>query len=1152
VQFRILGPLEVTDADATVPLGGPRQRALLASLLLRPNEVVPRDRLIDDVWGDDPPGSARKIVQLYVSALRKAFDPERRILLTQAPGYRLAVEPEQLDAVRFERLVAEARRRAPAERAALLREALSLWRGPALADLVGEPFAQAEIARLEELRLAALEDRIAAELECGRVSELVPELEALVTANPLRERLRARLMLALYRSGRQADALEAYRHARQALVDELGIEPGAELREVERAILAQDPALAAPSAVEETVAARKPVTAVFVELAPVEDLDAERLAPLIDAAANQAAAVLERHGASVERTAGSLVGLFGAARVHEDDPIRAARAALEIPDAVAAPLVAAVTVNSGDVVADAAASTLRPARTAQPGEVVIGEAAARLLRSAAVARRSDAPLVGRADELAQLERAFERVVRTRRPALVTIVGPAGIGKSRLTAELARRLAADVVGGRCLAYGEGITFWPLTELLKRRFGDEPRAGIEEALAGDSDAAAIADRLEVAGADGTEEIAWAARRLLEALARRRPLLVVLDDVQWAESAFLDLVERVAALARDAPLLLLCLARPELLDERPDWGGARLNAATIVLEPLSEDESGLLIGHLAGEVDDDERARIAGAAEGNPLFIEQVIAMRGEAGGGRDLPSTIHALLAARLDALPRAERALLQRASVAGKEFWSGFSGGGPVLDALVAKDLVARAASMLPGEPGFRFRHQLIRDAAYRSLPKRARAEQHAAFAEWLEARAGEAKYVEIAGWHLAQAAQYRGELGEPDEELARAAARRLAVAGRRAYDRTDIAAARSLLGRAAGLLAAEDPERTAVLPLFGDALRASGDFDAARSVLDEAIERGDERTAWNARLGLLRTRLRTHAGASTDELRAECDAAIAALDALGDAAGLADAWSVRAWVDWLDGRAAATAAAAQLALETARHAGARTIERRAEQILLQTLVYGPTPVGEAAALCERLLEREDAPITVATASRALAGLRAMAGDFEEARRLRDRDLAILTELGFELMTVYAEELYGTVELLAGDTVAAEERFRRGYDATKGEIGGATFAALLAEAARRSGRLDEALALTEEAARAAPDEDLTTNVQWRATRARALTDAGRAAEAHVLAREAVELAERTDFLSLQADAVAALPEPGARARARVLYARKGNLSAAAAL
>ena len=226
------------------------------------------------------------------------------------------------------------------------------------------------------------------------------------------------------------------------------------------------------------------------------------------------------------------------------------------------------------------------------------------------------------------------------------------------------------------------------------------------------------------------------------------------------------------------------------------------------------------------------------------------------------------------------------------------------------------------------------------------------------------------------------------------------------------------------------------------------------------------------------------------------------------------------------------------------------IERRAEQILLQTLVYGPMPVGEAAALCEALLEREDAPITVATASRALAGLRAMAGDFEEARRLRDRDLEILAELGVDLMAVYAQELYGTVELLAGEPAAAEERFRAAYEATKGDIARATFAALLAEAVRRRGRLDEALALTDEAARVASDEDLTTNVQWRATRARALTQAGRAAEAHDLARQAVEIAERTDFLSLQADALTALP--GGRARALALYVQKGNVAAASSL
>lgn len=245
MDFRILGPLEVRDGDRSLPLGGAKQRAVLALLLTRANAVVSSDRLIDELWGEEPPATAANIVQAYVSRLRKELGAE--VLVTRAPGYTIEVEPGQLDLHRFERLVEEARQAladGEADRAAkMLREALTLWRGPALADFTYQPFAQAEISRLEELRLTALERRIEADLALGRHAELVGEVEALVAAHPLRERLRGHLILALYRSGRQAEALEAYQEARRALVDQLGIEPSSALRELEKAILRQDPAL---------------------------------------------------------------------------------------------------------------------------------------------------------------------------------------------------------------------------------------------------------------------------------------------------------------------------------------------------------------------------------------------------------------------------------------------------------------------------------------------------------------------------------------------------------------------------------------------------------------------------------------------------------------------------------------------------------------------------------------------------------------------------------------------------------------------------------------------------------------------------------------------------------------------------------------------
>jgi DNA-binding SARP family transcriptional activator len=244
MDFRLLGPLQVSDGERSLALGGVKQRSLLAVLLLQANELVSADRLIDRLWERGPPATASKGIQVYVSRLRKTLGEGR--LATCAPGYVLRVEPEELDLARFEQLAAEARSASPEGAARKLREALSLWRGPALADLAYEPFAQVEIARLEEMRLAVVEQRIDADLALGRHADLIGELETLVARSPLRERFRGQLMLALYRSARQAEALDVYRAARRELSEELGLEPSEELKRLEHAILRQDPALELP------------------------------------------------------------------------------------------------------------------------------------------------------------------------------------------------------------------------------------------------------------------------------------------------------------------------------------------------------------------------------------------------------------------------------------------------------------------------------------------------------------------------------------------------------------------------------------------------------------------------------------------------------------------------------------------------------------------------------------------------------------------------------------------------------------------------------------------------------------------------------------------------------------------------------------------
>ncbi|HXF72859.1 MAG TPA: adenylate/guanylate cyclase domain-containing protein, partial [Actinomycetota bacterium] len=672
--------------------------------------------------------------------------------------------------------------------------------------------------------------------------------------------------------------------------------------------------------------ARKTVTVLFCDVTGStglgERLDPESLRKVMARYFDVARARVERHGGTVEKFIGDAVmAVFGIPVVHEDDALRACRAAVEIREAVAAlakelqrdhgtGLEVRIGVNTGEVVAgdpaagqalvtgDAVNVAARLEQAADPGEVLVGEATHRLVRDAVVAeavepltlkgkagavaahrlldvhptapgvsRRLDSPLVGRDRELGLLRQALDRAVSERACHLFTLLGAAGVGKSRLVEEFAEGLAgARVLRGRCLPYGEGITFFPVVEVLKQATGaldfEEPSVlerKVCEVVAGEDHGELICARLGhllglAEGEAVPEETFWAIRRFLEALARERPLVLVLDDVQWGEAAFLDLVEHVADWTRDAPILLVCLARPELVDVRPRWGGGKLNATSILLEPLPHDQCERLVANLLGaeEVAREVRDRVLSSAEGNPLFVEQMVQVLIDDGllARRDgrwapvgdlssvpVPPTIHALLQARLDRLSADERAAIQRASVVGRDFFRGAvvamspeperSAVGAALMSLVRKDLIRPDRSTLPGEDAFRFRHLLIRDAAYEGIPKEVRAELHERFAGWLTRVAGGRveEQEEILGYHLEQASRYRRELGPVDEagrELGRRAARHLASAARRAFARGDAGAAANLLARAVDLLGPDDPEHLRLLPEVGHALVEAG------------------------------------------------------------------------------------------------------------------------------------------------------------------------------------------------------------------------------------------------------------------------------------------------------------------------------------------
>ena len=859
VDFRVLGPLEVRDGERVLALGGPKRRALAALLLLAENRPVPASRLVDGMWGEQPPAAAASSLQNQVSRLRSVLGDR---LETTAAGYLLRVQPGELDLDRFRRLLEEARASEPAAAAERLREALALWRGPALADLEGEP-ADAAAAHLDGLRLTALEERIDADLALGRHADLVPELEVLTAEHPFRERLWGQLVLALYRAGRQAAALDAYVRARRALVDELGTEPGPALRELHALILRQDPTLDLPQArpaAEQPAPApdretRRTVTVVIATFA-VGNGDPEARRETLRRVSGEAARTIERHGGTPASMASGerCLGVFGAPRAHEDDALRAVGAAFELwsEGAVTAAGIATGEVVTGSPDAGDALVSGAPLERAEHllesaagGGVLVSERTWRLVRHAVAGdpagggyrieridptapiliRRLDTPLVGRDAELADVVRTFERAARDAHPQLLTVFGEPGIGKTRLATEAARHLAsqATVVVGRCEVHGSDATYAPLREIVTA-VGGGTAEGLHAVMADEPEGELVATRIAAAlGAAGTagpvQETAWAVRRLLEKLARARPVVLLLEDVHWAAPALLDLVEHVVDVGR-APILVLCLARPDLLDARPRWAGGKVNSSSLVLRALSADEAArLLDGLVEGTgLERGERERIVAVAEGNPLFLEQLLAAAlDESPGG--VPDSIQALVAARLDRLPWEEREVLDAAAVCGATFSVGAVAdlvGRDVrhsVDELVRRDLLRPADVPLFGEETLAFAHALIHDASYRSVTKRRRAALHEASAARL-ARVSierELDLDELVGHHLESAAMLRTEAGETGAEvrsLSKQAAHRLGAAGLRAYERHDAAAASSLLRRAVRLSGDEEPGRS--------------------------------------------------------------------------------------------------------------------------------------------------------------------------------------------------------------------------------------------------------------------------------------------------------------------------------------------------------
>jgi DNA-binding SARP family transcriptional activator len=1245
VEFRVLGPLEVLVEGRALELKRRKWRSLLALLLLNAGEVVSTDRLVEELWAGKPPKAAIGSLQNLVSDLRKVLG--RDTVRTREPGYLLDVDPTCVDLHRFERLVAQAAEGGNAERrSSLLREALAMWRGAPLADLAYEPFAHVEVARLEELRTAAREELVDAELELGRHTQIVGEVEALVAENPLRERLRGQLMLALYRSGRQAEALDAYRRARETLVEELGIEPSPELQRLEQSILRHDPELelsGGPAAGDERPAEerRKTVTVFFADIVDFTSLgaalDPEVLRGIMRRYFAIVRTVVERHGGTVEKFIGdAAMAVFGVPEIHEDDALRAARAATDLHDALIGlnaelerdhglRLQIRTGINTGEVLAgDAAAgqpfatgaavtTAMRLQQAALPGETLLGEVTRALLGDAAdsepvepieaggplgsiyafrlialgeaggLRSQSRSPFIGRQTELASLQDAFASVRDERRSRVLVVLAEAGVGKTRLASEFVSALGAeaDALVGRCVSYGEGATYLPLAEIVRQIAPERPQATIARLLEGDEHAAVVAERIvELTGqSDGiapSGELFWAVRRLFEALARRRPLVILFEDLHWAEQTLVDLIEYLAAWRIEAPLLVVCLARPELRDERPGLGA---EADLVRLEPLAEEQAEALVGELSGEVPPETQKRIVTIAEGNPLFVEQLLAYLEEAGPEalESVPPSIEALLASRLDRLESGERSVLERAAVAGREFTrtavvhltppSEVAAADRRLRALVRRGLIHAVRSEAGREGGFRFHHILIRDVAYAGITKESRSELHKRFATWLEQREEGAE--EIVGYHLEQAHRYRAELrpGDPDlPELAQLAGERLGAAGIRAWKRADTPAAVNLLGRAVALLSAESAERVALLCELGVAQKVAGGFEQGEATLAEAIEAaslsGDRRMRLRAQIELAHLRLFSTSESGPETLLELAETAIPIFEELGDERALGRTWRHVGYVLGVQGRIADWQEAEERALVHYRQSGWSASGCLAE--VAAALLYGPTPVGDGLVSCEQLLDEATERAGQANVLAFMGGLQALDDRLEEARTTVAEAGTIYEEIG----ELYARvnnsgRILGLIEMLSGDAAGAVTTFANcceAFDRMHDRAGLSTLAAELADALYASARYEEAASWLDVARKNAGMHDVSAQYTWRRVQAKLDARAGAHEAAQALALESVRLASRTDASNDHGQALLDLAEVlrlsehrGEAVRhvehALELFERKGNLVSA---
>jgi class 3 adenylate cyclase/tetratricopeptide (TPR) repeat protein len=902
-------------------------------------------------------------------------------------------------------------------------------------------------------------------------------------------------------------------------------------------------------------------------------------------------ACVEQHGGIVEKFAGDAVmAAFGVPQAHEDDALRAARAALAMREAVdGLELQARIGIEAGEVVVDGAESTFatgeavnlaaRLQEVARPGEILVGPTAYRLAAGALVVEDAGplelkgidgalrawrvvdlldgprrpagprAPLVGRDAELELLENTYSRSLRDRRAHLFTIYGEAGVGKSRLAREFLDGVErASVLIGRALPYGEGVTYWPLGEMVKAAAGISDDDPLEEAFAKLRECCAeeaVADVLGLAaglmealeGERSPQEIAWAAREVMQGIADVQPLILLFEDIHWAEAPLLDLIEHIADWVR-APVLILCLARPELLDARSGWGGGRVRSTSIELEPLSVEDSAELVdqllSQLAGATGERPMALPQEAidrAEGNPLFVEETIRMFVESGAGNGsadrVPDTLQALIAARIDHLHPSAKTLLQRASVVGRVFWRGalehlapdVDEHGALLDDLLQREFLLREPrSSISGETAYRFKHALIREVAYTGMAKVARAQYHARFAEWLAERTGE-ELVEIRAYHLDQAVEFLTELeGAPPQDLAVDTASALVKAAKRAIAREAFANARALALRALELRPTLGARYIAARAAWRLQDWSAIQVEMAK-VRDQAREEGDRMYEALALTALGEASLKREGDAT--RARELVDEALDILPHDADPVAHFDALTARAvigaWLSSSDDYVRYMERAYVKALD----AGRKDLQTIAAQALASRHIM-LLELDEAEILLTRALELAGESGSVRariSATLAYAGFLKLKGELDAAQTMMEEVRDTAEELGLEAVLAASLLKLGWLARAKGDFKSSEKHFRDALriTATRGDRGlEPDFQAALATTLANLGKLDEGERLALDARAHAVPEDLSCHVFSVTALAMIRGAQGRDDEAEDLFLSAIDMAKKSDL------------------------------------